>query len=148
MPGETVSGNVNIVTRSAFDYSGLRVAGKAGYGDAELGNGREYEASAGPVGPLSRRRRRNRVLVSGSYYNRRMVTDNFEIDWERVSQDQRPGNETRFWARETENKLYRLTRKNYSASGRIDWEPDSDNRISIRSIYTIFTDDEARQLYL
>ena len=31
------------------------------------------------------------VLVSGSYYKRDMVTDNFEIDYERVAQDQRPG---------------------------------------------------------
>lgn len=148
MPGETVSGNVNIVTRSAFDYSGLHAAGKAGYGEADLGNGREYEASLVLSNRFAAGDGEIGVLLSGSYYNRRMVTDNFEIDWERVSQDQRPGNETRFWARETENKLYRLTRKNYSASGRIDWEPDSDNRISIRSIYTIFTDDEARDNYI
>jgi TonB-dependent receptor len=38
MPGETVSGNVNVITRSAFDYDGFHFAGKAGYGIAELGN--------------------------------------------------------------------------------------------------------------
>ena len=38
MPGETVSGNVNVITRSAFDYSGLHVAGKARAGIAELGD--------------------------------------------------------------------------------------------------------------
>lgn len=147
MPGETVSGNVNVITRSAFDYSGMHFAGKAGMGFAELGDRKEYEASAvisdrfqlggGEIG----------VLLSGSYYQRGMITDNFEHDWERVSQDQRPGNETRFWAHETENKLYRLTRRNWSASGRIDWKPDADNTISLRSVYTIFTDDEARDNY-
>lgn len=144
MPGETVSGNVNVITRSAFDYSGLHVAGKAGMGFAELGDRREYEGSLvvsdrfragdGEIG----------VLVSGSFYQRAMITDNFETDYERVSQDQRPGYETRFWAQETENKLYRLTRKNWSVSGRLDWKPDSQNTVSLRSIYTIFTDDEAR----
>lgn len=147
MPGETVSGNVNVITRSAFDYRGLHVAGKAGMGFAELGDRKEYEGSLvlsdrfqagdGEIG----------VLVSGSFYQRAMITDNFETDYERVSQDQRPGNETRFWAHETENKLYRLTRKNWSVSGRLDWKPDSDNTISLRSIYTIFTDDEARDNY-
>ena len=32
MPGETISGNVNIVTRSALDYDGLHIAGKLGGG--------------------------------------------------------------------------------------------------------------------
>ena len=144
MPGETVSGNVNIVTRSAFDYPGFHAAGKLGAGHAELGSRSEYEgalvlsdrfkAGDGEIG----------VLVSGSFYKRNMVTDNFETDYERVPQDQRPGWESRFWAHEAENKLYRLTRKNWSVTGRLDWKPDSDNTISLRSIYTIFTDDEAR----
>lgn len=147
MPGETVAGNVNVITRSAFDYKGAHFAGKAGFGIAELGNRKQYEGSAvvsdrfnlggGEVG----------VLLSGSYYQRAMITDNFENDYERVAQDQRPGNATRFWAHETENKLYRLTRRNWSVSGRVDYKPDSDNTISLRSIYTIFTDDEARDNY-
>ncbi|ATE66470.1 TonB-dependent receptor [Rhizorhabdus dicambivorans] len=147
MPGETVAGNVNIITRSGFDYPGLHVAGKAGYGIAELGDRKQYEGSAvisdrfkvgeGEIG----------VVVSGSYYERAMITDNFETDYERVSQDQRPGAATRFWAAEAENKLYRLTRKNWSVSGRLDYRPDADNMISLRSVYTIFTDDEARDNY-
>ena len=149
MPGETVAGNVNVITRSAFDYDGLRVFGKAGGGVVELGDRREYEGNlvlsdrfeVGGLGEIG-------VLVSGSYYERNMVTDNFEIDWERVSQDTSQGNIARFWARETENKLYRLTRKNWSVSGRLDWRPNGDNQISLRSVYTIFTDDEARDNYI
>ncbi len=148
MPGETVAGNVNVITRSAFDYSGLHIAGKLGYGLAGLGNRSEYESSLvisdrfdtgiGEIG----------LLASGSFFERNMVTDNFEIDWERVSQDRRPGFENRFWARETENKLYRLARRNWSLSGRLDWRPDPAHQISVRSVYTIFTDDEARDNYI
>jgi TonB-dependent receptor len=147
MPGETVAGNVNVITRSAFDYKGMHVAGKAGFGIAELGDRKQYEGSlvasdrfnvgSGEIG----------VLLSGSFFQRAMVTDNFETDYERVSQDTRPGNETRFWAHEAENKLYRLTRRNWSVSGRLDYKPDANNTISLRSIYTIFTDDEARDNY-
>lgn len=147
MPGETVSGNVNIITRSAFDYDGLHFAGKAGFGLAELGDRKQYEASAVLSDRFNAGDGEIGVLVSGSYYQRGMITDNFETDYERVSQDQRAGALTRFWAHETENKLYRLTRKNWSLSGRLDWKPDSDNSISLRSIYTIFTDDEARDNY-
>ena len=153
MPGETVSGNVNVVTRSAFDYAGLHFAAKAGMGFAELGDRKEYEASAVLSNRFQAGDGEIGVLVSGSFYQRGMITDNFETDWEiplrsdgtRV--DQRPGYETRFWAQETENKLYRLTRRNWSVSGRLDWKPDANNTISLRSIYTIFTDDEARDNY-
>ena len=148
MPGETISGNVNIVTRSPFDHNGFRLAAKLGGGYVQLGKRAEYEGSLvlsnvyetgiGDIG----------VLISGSYYERNMLTDNFETDWETVSQDQRPGAATRFWARETENKLYRLTRRNWSASARIDWKPDANNTLSARSLYTIFTDDELRDNYI
>src|SRR5690606_34971082 len=91
MPGETVSGNVNIVTRSAFDYPGLHAAGKLGMGFAELGDRKEYEGSL----VLSNRFKAGDgeigVLLSGSFYKREMITDNFEVDYERVAQDQRPG---------------------------------------------------------
>lgn len=156
MPGETVSGNVNVITRSAFDYPGAHFAGKAGAGIAELGSRAQYEGSVvlsdrfnvggGEIG----------VLVSGSYYERAMITDNFETDYERVgseigvtplSGDKQPGWERRFWAHEAENKLYRLTRRNWSLSGRLDWKPDDNNTISLRSIFTIFSDDEARDNY-
>ncbi len=156
MPGETVSGNVNVVTRSAFDYDGFHFAGKAGYGIAELGNRPQYEGSAVVSTRIPAGEGEIGVLVSGSYYQRAMITDNFETDYERVgsapgitpiSGDKRPGWESRFWAMETENKLYRLTRKNWSLSGRLDWRPNADNTISLRSIYTTFTDDEARDNY-
>uniref|UniRef100_UPI003341AB12 TonB-dependent receptor plug domain-containing protein n=1 Tax=Sphingomonas sp. TaxID=28214 RepID=UPI003341AB12 len=147
MPGETVAGNVNVITRSAFDYKGLNVSGKAGFGVAEYGSRNQYEASlvasdrfnlgGGEVG----------VLVSGSYFERGQITDNFETDYERVAQDLRPDNLTRFWAQEAENKLYRLTRRNWSVTGRLDYKPDANNSFSLRSIYTIFTDDEARDNY-
>ncbi|MBY0423746.1 MAG: TonB-dependent receptor plug domain-containing protein, partial [Parvularculaceae bacterium] len=147
MPGETVSGNVNIITRSAFDYKGLHFAGKLGAGFAELGDKKEYEGSVVLSHRIDTGLGEFGLLLSGSYYERNMVTDNFETDYERVPQDARPGFESRFWGHETENKLYRLTRKNWSTSARLDWRPDDQNSVSLRSVYTIFTDDEARDNY-
>lgn len=146
MPGETVSGNVNIVTRSAFDYTGQHFAAKAGYSQAELGNRPQVEASAVYSNRFDMGEGELGIVVSGSYFERAMITDNFETDFERVSGDLRPGNSTRFWAQEAENKLYRLTRKNWSASGRLDYRQD-DTKLSLRSIYTIFSDDEMRDNY-
>ncbi len=100
MTGETIAGNVDIVTRSAFDYNGPHIAGKLGGGYVELGKRQEYEGqlvlsdrwdtSLGEIG----------AVFSGSYYQRDMVTDNAETDWEVVEEDRRPGFEDRVWARE------------------------------------------------
>jgi TonB-dependent receptor len=148
MPGETVSGNVNIITRSALDYEGFHFSGKAGAGTATLGGRNSTELSAVASDTLVVGNGIIGALVSASYYQRNMITDNFEIDWERVDQDTRPGSETRFWAREFENKLYRLMRRNTSVSGRLDWQPNTDHSFSLRSLYTIFLDDEARDNYI
>jgi len=163
MTSETIAGNVNIITRSPFDYNGAHVALRGGIGYVDLGGGAEYEATGvlsnkwetgiGEVG----------ALVSASYYSREMATDNFETDWETVSRDLRPVGPNdnpnslidtgangirRVWARETENKLYRLTRRNYSVSGRLEWRPDSDNKMFVTSIYSAFTDDELRSNFI
>jgi TonB-dependent receptor len=146
MTAETIAGNVDIVTRSPFDYEGLRIAAKAGYGYVDLGGGAEYDASL----MFSNRFGSDRqfgVLVSGSYYEREMATDNFETDWEIVPRDQRPDG-PRVWARETENKLYRLNRKNYSVTGRLEWQPQSGQRLFATSIYSAFTDDELRNNHI
>jgi TonB-dependent receptor len=146
MPGETVAGNVNIITRSAFDYPGLKLGGKLGYGIAELGDRPQYEASGVASNRYDLGEGEVGFVLSASYFQRDMITDNFEVDYERVSQDQRPDNLTRFWANEAENKLYRLTRTNWSVSARGDWR-QGDNQVSFRSIYTTFTDDEMRDNY-
>ncbi len=148
MTGETIAGNVDIVTRSAFDYNGPHIAGKLGGGYVELGKRQEYEGqlvlsdrwdtSLGEIG----------AVFSGSYYQRDMVTDNAETDWEVVEEDRRPGFEDRVWARETENKLYRLTRRNYSVSGKLEWKPSPEHRLFASSIYSAFTDDESRNNYI
>lgn len=148
MTGETISGNVDVITRSALDYKGFQFQGKLGYGKGDLGNKSEVEALAvvsdrwetgiGDIG----------LLVSGSYYARGIATDNFETDWEQVPQDTRPGNSDRFWARETERKYYRATRRNFSASARLDWEPENGTRYFFETVYTAFTDQELRDNYI
>jgi len=144
MPGETLAGNINIVTRSPFDYPGFQASAKAGLGIVTLGGGEEIDSSIvlsntfadGTIG----------ALVSASYYRRNMVTDNFETDWEPVSQDAaQPDAASRpLWAREHENKLYRLTRENTSYSGRLGWQPNETTDVFFSSIYTEYADSELR----
>ena len=144
MPGETLAGNINIITRSPFDYPGFNANAKIGLGLVALGGGEEVDASF----VVSDRFADDTfgALISASFYKRNMVTDNYETDWEPVSQDAtQPGAASRpLWAREHENKLYRLTRYNRSFSGRLDWRPNDATELFVNSIYTEYRDDELR----
>lgn len=147
MSGETLAGNIDIITRSPFDYRGFHVAAKAGFGLGDLGGQPEYEGSLVLSNRWAFGDSSIGVLVSGSYYQRDMRTDNFEIDWEVVDQDRRPGGAERVWPREVENKFYRLTRRNWSLSGRLEWQTPTGHSLFAESIYTIFMDDELRDNY-
>ncbi|MDP1026476.1 TonB-dependent receptor [Sphingomonas sp. KR1UV-12] len=149
MTGETIAGNVDIITRSAFDYPGFRGQAKGGVGHVELGKKTEYEAYLVLSDRFQTGIGEFGIVSSGSIYRRGMVTDNFETDFEAVDRDQRPGFADRIWARETENKLYRLTRKNYSLSSRLDFRPnDGNSRLFAETIYSAFQDDEQRNNYI
>jgi TonB-dependent receptor len=148
MTGETIAGNVDIITRSAFDYPGMKVQAKGGLGHVELGKKIEYEGSLVLSDRIDTGIGEFGIVSSASLYRRGMVTDNFETDFEAVKEDKRPGYQTRNWARETENKLYRLTRKNYSLSTRLDWRPAPGHKLFAESIYSAFQDDEQRNNYI
>ncbi|GAA3718298.1 TonB-dependent receptor [Sphingomonas cynarae] len=149
MTGETIAGNVDIITRSAFDYPGFKVQAKAGAGHVELGGKTEYEGSLVVSDRIDTGIGEFGIVSSGSLYRRAMVTDNFETDFEAVGEDRRPGFLDRIWGRETENKLYRLTRKNYSLSTRLDWRPnDGNSKLFFETIYSAFQDDEQRSNYI
>ena len=142
MSGSTVAGNVDIRTRRAFDYDGRTISGKLGYGHVELGGGKEIDSSlvysdifAGD---------KLGIVAQGSYYEREMATDNWETDPYLGN----TANPLKRFAREHENKHYRLTRFNISASGRVDYRFDDGGSIFASSIYTLYHDDELRDNFI
>lgn len=149
MPGDTVAGNVNIITRSPMSGPAQTLSGKVGLGYVALGGGEETDVNL----IYTKRFLDDRlgVLIQGSHYRRNMVTDNFETDpWQTAGngRDQRPGSETRRWAREFENKLYRLTRSNTGGTFKVEYEFDDANKVFASSIYTNYQDEELRSNYI
>ena len=145
MPSETLAGNIDIITRSPFDYEGLKIGGDVGIGYNDLGGGKQYNWG----GFISNKFADDRwgVLLSASKYSRDMVTDNFESDPELADEDQEPGNDQRVWFDAHQNKLYRLTRENESVSGRLEFRPDSNHHFFLSSIYSQFSDHEMRNAW-
>ena len=144
MPAESIAGNINIVTRSAFDYPGLKVTANGGIGYRDLGDGMEYDLGASVSDTFA-----NDTLgfvLSASRYKRDQVTDSVESRYEYAGEAEGTAGENLVWARQTDRRLYNLERSNTSFSGRIDWHPDVDNEIFVSSIYTEFRDDERRDL--
>lgn len=141
MPGDTVAGNINILTRSALDYDDFTIFGNVATGYVTLGGGEEFDSSLvvanqfmdGKLG----------VLLQGSFYRRNMVTDNWETDPYLTATV--PGQR---FAREHENKPYRLTRANESLSARIDYEFNDDHQVFAQSIWTVYSDEELRNNYI
>ncbi|HEU4774918.1 MAG TPA: TonB-dependent receptor, partial [Lysobacter sp.] len=145
MPSETLAGNIDIITRSPFDYEGLKIGADLGIGYNDLGGGKQYNWS----GFISNKFADDRwgVLLSASKYSRDMVTDNFESDPEVASEDREPGGSERVWFDAHQNKLYRLTRENESVSGRLEFRPNDDHHFFLSTIYTEFSDHELRNAW-
>ncbi|MFY8208932.1 MAG: TonB-dependent receptor plug domain-containing protein, partial [Caulobacter sp.] len=127
MPGDTVAGNVDIRTRRAFDYKGQKFTGKLGVGRVKLGGGDELDSNLVYSNVFGDKLG---IVAQASYYSREMATDNWETD-PYLSNTVAP--EKRF-AREHENKHYRLTRRNMSASIRADYKFDDNNSIFVSTI--------------
>jgi TonB-dependent receptor len=144
LTGETVAGNIDVRTRSAFDYPGLKVAADLGLGFSELGGGRQYNVN----GYVSNRFANDTlgILLSASRFEIDMVTDNFEARFERAPEDLEPGFEDRIWTGFFDNRYYRLTRTNTSFTGRLDWRPNADHEIFLSSVWTQFRDVEKRHV--
>ncbi len=142
MAGNTVAGNIDIRTRTGFESTGQKFTGKFGAGRVDLGGGNEYDSALtysnifldGRLG----------ILAQGSYYEREMATDNWETDPYLGNTT----NPSKRFAREHENKHYRLTRENYSVSLRADYKLDDYNTIFASAIKTLFHDDELRDNFI
>ncbi len=141
MPGDTVAGNVDIRTRRAFDYSGQKISGKLGVGKVDLGNGDELDSNLVYSNVFADK---FGIVAQASYYSREMATDNWETD-PYLSNTVAP---EKHFAREHENKHYRLTRENMSASIRLDYKIDENNTVFASTINTYYHDDELRDNFL
>jgi TonB-dependent receptor len=143
MPGDTVAGNTNVITRSAFDYDGFDLNAKLGLGYVTLGGGEEVDTNFVVADTFLDGRLG--LLAQASYYRRNMVTDNQETDPYLVPRAARPNDRV---PREYEHKPYRLTRENQSLSFRADYQLADDHQLFWNNVWTNYTDEELRNNYI
>lgn len=142
MPGETVSGRANIITRSAFDNDGFFASFDAGYGITDLEDNSQYDVK----GALSNTFGANGefgFVFSGSMYSRDQRTNNIENRYLRpCSAEQASGCESRIFGRRAEFRTYDLVRENTSGTVRLEYQPGENHSLFANVIYTEFVDDE------
>ncbi|MEM6908972.1 MAG: TonB-dependent receptor [Pseudomonadota bacterium] len=132
MPGEAVSGFINMRTFDPFARSGLHVSVEGGLGVQELGNGQVERYN----GRLSYSNDSIGFVIFGSHNGRDQTTDNREFD---VVDGAFPTLEFRNYLVERQDNAYG-GRLEVRGTGVLD-------RIFVSSIYSEFIDDEQRNQY-
>ena len=137
--GNAIGGSINIVTPTAFDraapftFASARGAyngksEKLGFGGSAT-HGRRF----GPDETFG-------VVVAGSYFKRFIDSDLAEpINWTTIAGVATP----------TSYRLYdyRIVRERIGGILNLDWRPDPDTRLYLRTIYNEFTDEEERDQF-
>ncbi len=130
---DSIAGSINIVTRSAFDARGFRMAASGGLSHNQLGgNDRRAAASvSSPFGPSDQ----FGIVLAGSYSLTDRKPDNVENVWTRGDV---------FGVTETLFKDYDTKRERIAGTAGLEWQPTVDSRVYVRGSYSRFTDNEFR----
>ena len=139
MPGEAVSGYINIESFSPFDVEGISGSLDVGMGEQALGDGDVSRNS----GRLSWSNENLGVSVFGSSNSRDQITDNREYDLELdAATNQIKVNQLDF-------RSYNIEREDNAWGARVEYRPtDSMNRYFFSSLYSEFVDHEQRNQYV
>jgi TonB-dependent receptor len=137
LDGNAIGGNINVVTRSAFDSPEPFAVVSARVGYNEKSGRNPYGASAtwgSTLGPNDEWG----LVLAGSYYNKRYDTELAEgLDWvEFAPGDFAPENYRLF--------EYDIERERIGINANLEYRPDDDTLWYFRSIFNEFTDIEGR----
>ena len=132
MPGESISGYINIKTFSPSEIEGFSGSAEAGLGEQDLGGGGIEKGNL----RLSYSNDQFGVVVYGSYNNRKQITDNREPTYS--------GTEGALFPDRIDFRNYKLEREDEAFGGTLEYYLENSGRVYFTSLYTKFTDSEQR----
>ena len=137
MDGSFIGGNIDVRTISGFDRDDLFLKAKAELGYNDLEDAYNPMGSLTFASPVS-----DKFAVSGaiSYKSRKFGSDNIESGGEYADED---GFSVPLME-ELELRDYKITRKRLGAAFNMDFRPNDDNDLYIRTVFTDFEDEEYR----
>ena len=134
MPGESISGYIDVKTFAPSDVDGLSFSMELGTGEQDLGDGDVSKINA----RMSFSNDKFGFMIFGSENSRDQVTDNREMDYQSNSS---PGS---LVPKQIEYRNYLLERKDEAYGGSIEFYLDNGGRIYASTTNTKFTDEEQR----
>ncbi len=139
LDADSIAGAINIVTRSPFDASGLRINASGGGSYNEFG-GNDRRGSV-LVSNLFGANKQFGALASVSYSKTDRKVDNVENVWDVL---ERPEGGEVLGVIETLFKDYDTRRERVAGTGMLEWRATPTDRFFINGSYARFTDDEFR----
>ncbi|MBT4282625.1 MAG: TonB-dependent receptor [Candidatus Marinimicrobia bacterium] len=154
MDADAIGGSVNLITKNAFDYDGRVMSLKVSGGQSTM-RGKNAGLAAFNFADQFMDNKLG-LIISSSYENRDMHTDNIELEWDDkyeyvtdVVDD--PDDET-FVVEEKDGTVltdvqlrnYSLSRERIGLTANLDYKINANSKIYLRSIRNKYTDWEAR----
>lgn len=134
MPGESISGYINVKTFAPGDVDGLAFSMELGVGKQDLGDGDMSKTNA----RLSYSNDKFGVLIYGSENSREQVTDNREMEYGSTS------SRGSLAPNQLEFRNYLLERTDEAYGGTVEFYLDNGGKVYASTTNTQFTDEEER----
>ena len=140
IPADAIVANIDLRTFSPMEKKGLHVSGDLGYGFMDLGKGEQRQGSL----RLSWSNDSFGVVIGGSHYRRKQLTDNREVG---LFDEPSSPTDTTFGPTEFDIRQYQIERWSNGLFGGLEYAPEEGKRIYANAIFTEFNDDEQRNQY-
>jgi len=132
LQADAVVATIDLRTYSPMERKGLHVSGDLGYGLMDLGGGEQRQGSL----RLSWSNDNFGVVIGGSHYRRKQLTDNREV-----------GAYDANGPTEFDVRQYKIERWNNGLFGGVEFSPQDGVRLYAKAIFSEFNDNEQRNQY-
>ena len=140
LPADAIVASIDLQTYNPMARKGFHLSGDLGYGFMDQGMGEQRQGSL----RLSWSNDTFGVVVVGSHYRRKQLTDNREVG---LFDEPSSATDTTFGPTEIDIRQYEIERWNNGLFGGLEFQPADGQRYFAKVIFTEFNDDEQRNQY-
>ena len=154
MDGDAIGGSVNLITKNGFDYDGRTMNLKVAGGQRTMRGKNTSMAAFNYADQLMDNKLG--LIISTSYENNDMHTDNIEMEWddkyEYVTEEVDDEEDETYVVEEKDGKIltdvqlrnYNLARERMGITGNLDYKLNENSKFYLRSMWNRYTDWEER----
>ena len=154
MDGDAIGGSVNLITKNGFDYDGRTMNLKVAGGQRTMRGKNTSMAAFNYADQLMDNKLG--LIISTSYENNDMHTDNIEMEWddkyEYVTEEVDDEEDETYVVEESDGTIltdlqlrnYNLARERMGITGNLDYKLNENSKFYLRSMWNRYTDWEER----